>query len=117
MNDEELMHYGVIGMKWGVHRGNKEQVFAKAQKKMTKLDAKSQKQLAKRYKRSNPIIRTSISDARYQSAVCKSDKAIAKAGKWYKKVEKVLGKNAVSELKNADGTKAGERYVNKIIGR
>ena len=84
---------------------------------MTKLDSKSQKRLAKRYKRSNPIIRTTISDARYQSAVRKSDKAIAKASKWYKKVEKVLGTKAVSELKNADGTKAGEHYASKISGR
>ena len=64
MEQNELMHYGVLGMKWGVHRGKKDRVLEKAQKKMTKLDSKSQKRLAKRYKRSNPIIRTTISDAK-----------------------------------------------------
>lgn len=115
--EDDLEHYGVLGMKWGVKRGKTAQVFQKAQKKMTKLDTKSQKALKKRYKRSNPLIRTEISDARYKSAVRKSDKAKAKANKWYKKVEKTLGSEVASKLTNADGTKAGERYVNNLLHR
>lgn len=43
MNDNELMHYGVLGMKWGVRRGRSDKVYVKAQKKMAKLDRKVDK--------------------------------------------------------------------------
>lgn len=38
MNNDELMHYGVLGMHWGVRRGRTGQTIAKAQRKMTKAD-------------------------------------------------------------------------------
>lgn len=37
-NDNELKHYGVIGMKWGVHRGNVSSAYGKATAKRKKLD-------------------------------------------------------------------------------
>lgn len=48
MNNDELMHYGILGMHWGVRRGRTGQTIAKAQKKMTKLDAKHTKAVNKR---------------------------------------------------------------------
>lgn len=40
--DEDLMHYGVIGMKWGVRRANRKmQANAKLSKKAFSYDAKS----------------------------------------------------------------------------
>ena len=33
MNNDELMHYGVLGMKWGVHRGHTSKAYGKASKK------------------------------------------------------------------------------------
>ena len=37
-NDNELKHYGVIGMKWGVYRGNVASEYSKATAKRKKLD-------------------------------------------------------------------------------
>ena len=34
----ELYHYGVLGMKWGIRRGNSANAYANASKKLTKLD-------------------------------------------------------------------------------
>ena len=36
-NDNELKHYGVIGMKWGVYRGNVASEYSKAAAKRKKL--------------------------------------------------------------------------------
>lgn len=39
----ELRHYGVRGMKWGVRRGKVDKAYAKATKKLNKLDARFEK--------------------------------------------------------------------------
>lgn len=38
MEQNELMHYGVLGMKWGVHRGNVSTAYGKATAKRKKLE-------------------------------------------------------------------------------
>lgn len=43
MNEDELMHYGVLGMKWGVHKGNVAQAYGKAMTKRKKLENKVSK--------------------------------------------------------------------------
>lgn len=114
---DELAHYGVLGMRWGVRRGRTGQVSAKAEKKLAKLDSKVDKYQKKAYKHANPIIRTSISDGLYKGASRKRDKYVAKAIKWYKKSSKVLGEQTVSQFVNSDNVKVGMRYAEMLKDR
>lgn len=42
MNINELKHYGVLGMRWGIRR-NKSKAFRKASKKANRLEEKRMK--------------------------------------------------------------------------
>lgn len=43
MNNNELKHYGVLGMKWGIRKGEYSKTFTKASKKANKLQRKASK--------------------------------------------------------------------------
>lgn len=115
MNNDELMHYGVLGMHWGVRRGRTGQTIAKAQRKMTKLDAKHTKAVNKRANTKRPLIRTDFSDAKFRRRDRNVTYTTAAARKWLKKVDKVLGTKTMNEMKNVDGTNAARRYFEDIF--
>ena len=113
--ESELRHYGVKGMKWGIRRDTKRS-FTKAAKKLEKLDQKAVKAENKKLKRSDPFIRTSISDALYSDAVRKSDKARRKAEKWFSKMEKKFGTESVKSIKTSSGYDLGKKYMKEKYG-
>ena len=78
-NDNELKHYGVIGMKWGVYRGNVASEYSKATAKRKKLDDRVVK--AKKAYDKATIKANSGASLKYQKYQSKASNLQAKADK------------------------------------
>lgn len=77
MNENELMHYGVLGMKWGVHKGNVSQAYGKATTKRRKLENNVTK-AKKAYEKATVKANTGVS-YKYQKLQAKADRLQSKA--------------------------------------
>lgn len=121
--NKELYHYGVLGMKWGVRRGNTAKAYEKASKKLNKLDAKVEKKQQKANKlsaKADRKIRSSFaSDRATDKAVTKASeaqrdvsKAIVKADKWYRKMDKTFRDTDVSLSK--EQIAKGKSYMDQL---
>lgn len=77
--NEELMHYGVLGMKWGIRRGNVSGAYSKAVNKQNKLNSNVEKARVK-YVKSDIKARTGAA-SKYKKLQVKADKAQYKADK------------------------------------
>ena len=131
VSDEELKHYGVIGMKWGVRRGKTSTAYAKASKKLKKLETKADKKQAKANKRLQRAERTRygvslrspkgkirVSNKRMRQAAgaqYKADKRKKKTVKWLNKMEKVFAETQVTMSK--EQVALGERYAKELLVR
>lgn len=106
MNDQELMHYGVVGMKWGVRRGKANQAYSKGVRKLQKLESKEQKFKTKSDKyAARGMGITEISRANRQKSAELGAKArgyALRGEKLYKKMDKVFKDTPASQLNKSD---------------
>ena len=119
-NQDELMHYGVLGMKWGVSR-NPQRAYTKASKKLNKLDksvekkqVKAQKAYGKYTKAAGKTFLRDESDIaekkqKFQKADAKYANSITKANKWYTNMEKAFKDTSVKLT--SEQQSMGRRYV------
>lgn len=110
MSQEELKHYGVLGMKWGVRRGRTTKAYEKAskkveknQKKYEKLERKAQKRLLKVEDAVGNRRKTGKATAKFYKAQHKANKQARKAKKWLNAMEKTFANTDI---------KLSERQVN-----
>lgn len=123
MSQNELRHYGVIGMKWGVRRGNTSKAYEKASKKLNRLNRRVEKQESKmirKAEKADTIKGSRLSTKgrkeramnRAESSAAKYRNRVRKANKWYESMDKAFKDTDVSMT--AEQAKLGKRYVTTL---
>lgn len=120
---DELAHYGVIGMKWGVRRGNTAKAYERASKKLRKLNNKADRLMDKAYdkkakadKKAGSLFATEKSarkaDFKAQKALRKSVVATRKAQKWLREMDSTF-KNTPEKL-SKEQIDMGRVYIERM---
>lgn len=105
VRSDELEHYGVVGMRWGV-RKDKDKAYAKSMKKLSALDKKAQKKKDRSDKYSAKADRKAAK-ANTVRSYRKSQKLTKQAHKNYVRAHRTL-KSSIRARKRA------EKWVNEM---
>lgn len=112
-SSEELYHYGVLGMKWGV-RKDPRRAYEKSTKKLKQIGKSVDKADAKKKKYANPLIRTSVSDAKYEKWSRQYDKRRARGEKWYSSMKSEFSKIGLDVAKANSAVNFDEWYEKHV---
>jgi hypothetical protein len=122
--DGELYHYGVLGMKWGVRRGNTSGAYAKASKKLKKIEKKVDKldaKATKKYKRAEraqygfSIVSARKTKQKAGVARYKLEKQMAKAVKWVDRMDTAF--KGTDQKLTAQQRELGKKYAERLMKR
>lgn len=113
--NNELFHYGVLGMRWGVRRakigaalGSRPKALARTNKMLNKYDRKMQKHLLKIQMNRGSAFESNNYKAKHYMKAKHNAEAAAYV---YDKMSTTFSNMTLNTLANRQGVSYGERYV------